>query len=99
MANYEKKEWTNRVTEYPNRRILTDVSTGNTQTVYVERSEGTVSVEGDAFSEENMNGMEERIEAAFSMVPESSTITKIEVVSALPSNAASNPTTLYLIRE
>lgn len=99
MADYEKKEWTNRITEYPNRRVLTDVSTGATQTVYVERSEGTVSAEGDAFSEENMNGLENRIEQAFAEVPSSTTIKKIEVVSALPSDAANNPTTLYLIRE
>lgn len=99
MADFEKKEWTDRITEYPNRRILTDVSTGESQTVYVERSEGNVSAEGDAFSEENMNGLEERIKTAFATVPSSTTISKIEVVSALPADAAKNPTTLYLIRE
>lgn len=99
MANFESKEWVDRIAEYPNRRVLTDVNTNETQTVYVARSEGNISNEGDAFSAENMNGLEQRIQTAFETVPESSTITNIEVVTALPADAAKHTTTLYLIRK
>lgn len=60
---FQKKTWKARLSEYPNRRILTD--TNNVQTrVTVERDEGTVSQQGDAFSAANMNDLENRIEAA-----------------------------------
>lgn len=68
---YDKKTWKNRVSDYPNRRMLTD--TNNNQTVYtVARYEGNVSQEGDAFTAENMNDLENRIDevlgnAAFSV--------------------------------
>ena len=61
---FEKKEWKDRVSEYPNRRVLTKTD-GSTEDVYVSRSEGTIAEEGDAFSAENMNGLEERIGNAF----------------------------------
>ena len=95
---YVKKLWKQRLSEYPTRRRLVHTD-GSAEIVDVERREGTVSQEGDAFSEENMNGLEERIKTAFATVPSSTTISKIEVVSALPADAAKNPTTLYLIRE
>ena len=63
---YQKKTWKDRLTQYPNRRTLTDTTTGTTQTVDVARAEGEVGEAGDAFSEENMNAMETRIDNAFS---------------------------------
>lgn len=61
---YEKKTWEDRVSEYPNRRTL--VKSDNSQeTVTVERSEGNISKTGDAFSAENMNDLETRIDDAF----------------------------------
>lgn len=62
---FEVKTWNDRITEYPNRRILTDTSTNESQTVLVERSEGAISNEGDAFSAENMNDLEQRIADTF----------------------------------
>lgn len=59
---FEKKTWTDRVTEYPTRRSLTKED-GSTELVTVTRDEGSVSTEGDAFSAENMNDLEARIEA------------------------------------
>ncbi len=57
--------WTNRASEHPARRTLTTVSSGTgVQTVDVARAEGTVSTPGDAFSAENMNDLEERIDEA-----------------------------------
>ena len=60
---FVKKTWTDRMSQYPTRRVLTDTTTGTTQTVTVARSEGEVSQTGDAFSASNMNDLENRIEA------------------------------------
>lgn len=56
---FSKKTWKDRVSEYPNRRIINDGIT--TKTVTVGRDEGNVSEAGDAFNAENMNDLEERI--------------------------------------
>lgn len=64
---YQKKTWSDRISEFPTRRILTK-SDSTTETVTVARSEGTISQEGDAFSAENMNGLEDRIETAFTNI-------------------------------
>lgn len=62
---FEKKTWTDRVSEYPTRRNLIK-SDGTSELVTVERSEGSVSVEGDAFEAATMNDMEKRISEGFS---------------------------------
>ena len=64
---YSKKTWKDRITEYPNRRELT-YSDSSTELVTVARSEGTISQEGDAFSAQNMNDLEGRIDNEFSAV-------------------------------
>lgn len=61
---FKKRTWTNRVTEYPTRRTLVKAD-GSSEIVTVERNEGTVSSEGDAFDADNMNYLESRIEAGF----------------------------------
>lgn len=65
-----KKIWKNRQSEHPSRRTITNVDTGETQIVEVQRAEGTISQEGDAFDENNMNDLEERIESAFNEIVE-----------------------------
>lgn len=60
---YNKKTWKDRVVQYPNRRTINDGFT--TKTVTVGRSEGIVSEEGDGFTADNMNDLENRILAAF----------------------------------
>lgn len=62
--SFEKKTWSDRVSEYPTRRNLIKAD-GTSEIVTVERSEGTVSTEGDAFSAENMNDLENRVSEAF----------------------------------
>lgn len=62
---FEQKTWTDRLSEYPNRRQLTK-SDGTTEIVEVARLEGTISQEGDAFSAENMNDLEQRVADGFS---------------------------------
>ena len=54
--------------EYAGRRKLTNVSTKQAVIYDVERSEGTVSKEGDAFSSQNMNDLEQRVADGFSEV-------------------------------
>lgn len=93
---YEKKEWKDRVTEYPTRRNLVKEG-GDTETVTVERNEGNVSQEGDAFSAENMNDLEQRIGDGFDVCTTSAVIRYIQVVDALPEDAAQHPDTLYII--
>lgn len=61
---FEKKTWKNRQSEHPNRRTLTKVS-GQENSYDVERDEGLVLEEGDAFDQETMNDLESRIAAGF----------------------------------
>ncbi|MED9903585.1 MAG: hypothetical protein UFG06_05315, partial [Lachnospiraceae bacterium] len=61
---FEQKTWEDRITEYPTRRTLTKTD-GSSEMVTVERSEGSVSKEGDAFSAANMNDLENRIAETF----------------------------------
>ena len=60
---FTQKTWKDRITEYPTRRTLTK-SDGSSEIVTVSRAEGAVSQEGDAFSAENMNDLENRIAEA-----------------------------------
>lgn len=61
---FNKKTWKDRVAEFINRRLLTKED-GSTDLVTVARSEGIISIEGDAFNAETMNDLEDRVEAAF----------------------------------
>lgn len=65
---FKKKTWSDRMVEYAGRRKLTNVSTKQAIICDVERSEGTVSKEGDAFSSQNMNDLEQRVADGFSEV-------------------------------
>ena len=64
---FVKKTWKNRQSEFPNRRTLTDAS-GSSQQYTVARDEGAITEEGDAFSAENMNDLEERIAGALTAI-------------------------------
>lgn len=66
--SFVKKTWKDRVSQYLNRRQLTDVNTGSTQVVTVVRDEGNVSETGDPFTAANMNDLEDRIDAAFAAI-------------------------------
>ncbi len=59
---YTKKTWVDRNVEHPGRRKLSAVS-GETNVYDIVRSEGTITTAGDAFSAENMNDLESRIES------------------------------------
>lgn len=94
---FEKKTWEDRLAEFPGRRRLVDVDTGKEYVMDVSREEGLITKVGDAFSGNNMNGLEQRIADGFGSCPESAEIKKISVVSALPQDAANHPDTLYII--
>ena len=70
--SFKQKTWNDRISEYPTRRTLTDVSDNTTKTVNVAREEGTISQEGDAFSAANMNDLEGRIADGFSTLSQDS---------------------------
>ena len=61
---YSKKTWADRVSEYPNRRLLTPIS-GETNTYDAARAEGTIMKEGDALNAANLNDLEQRIADEF----------------------------------
>lgn len=61
---FAKKTWKDRIAEFPTRRRLTKED-NTSELVTVAREEGTLSQEGDAFSAENMNDLESRIDAEF----------------------------------
>ena len=63
--SFVTKTWKDRISEFPNRRTLTNTADSSTQLVTVSRTEGTISEEGDAFSASNMNDLETRIKNAF----------------------------------
>lgn len=60
---YQKKQWKNRISTNPLRRLLTPTDGSSAYTVDVSRAEGTVTEEGDAFNADTMNDLEDRIEA------------------------------------
>ena len=62
-----KKEWKDRIAEYINRRMIVKED-GSSELVTVERNEGTISQEGDAFNSETMNDLEQRISDTFAEV-------------------------------
>lgn len=68
MALFKKKTWQDRIVEFAGRRTLVNVETEEEMLVDVYRSEGAVSQAGDAFSAENMNGLEQRVSNAFGTV-------------------------------
>lgn len=69
---FNLKTWVNRISEYPNRRKLTHED-GSTELVTVARAEGQISAEGNAFSAEEMNDLENRIKGGFDEVNQSLT--------------------------
>ncbi|MDD6195262.1 MAG: hypothetical protein PUB19_10305 [Lachnospiraceae bacterium] len=96
---FNKKEWTDRIAEYINRRLLTKED-GSTELVTVAREEGNVSQEGDAFNANNMNDLEQRISDEFVQVNKSldgkqdkltNPLTKSDVVNNLTSSATNVP--------
>lgn len=63
------KTWTDRNSQYPTRRKLTNVNDiSDVMYVTVERDEGTITTAGDVFDATTMNNLEARIAAIFTDV-------------------------------
>ena len=80
---FAKKTWKDRIAEFPTRRRLTKED-NTSELVTVAREEGTLSQEGDAFSADNMNDLESRIDAEFTEV--NGKLTKITHYSGITAN-------------
>ncbi len=63
MAGFLKKIWKPRIVEYPGRRRLDDTS--QPEVYDVSRAEGNIIQQGDGFTADNMNNLEERIFSGF----------------------------------
>lgn len=61
---FNKKTWKDRKAEFINRRTIT-YNDGSSDVITVDRNEGNILDEGDAFNAENMNGLENRISETF----------------------------------
>lgn len=92
---FKKKTWADRMVEYAGRRKLTNINTKQSIICDVERSEGTISKEGDAFSSQNMNDLEQRIEDGFTEVKQTTDGInqnlngyKFDVIDGIPSYKA-----------
>lgn len=93
---FQKKTWKDRLSEFPGRRKLKDVNT-NAESVYdVSRAEGETFQAGDAFSAENMNDLEQRIDNVVKDLTDNYSITDVAIVNSIPADSASHPTILYL---
>lgn len=94
---FAKKTWKDRLSEFPGRRKLKDINT-NVESVYdVSRAEGELFQAGDAYSAENMNDLETRIDDGFMDLTDNGKVTEKKIVATLPSDAASHPTIEYWV--
>ena len=66
---FQRKTWTDRLVETPNRRKLINVDTEEEIIVDISREEGEVFAVGDKFDEANMNNLELRIKEGFDTLP------------------------------
>ena len=80
--SYDKKTWVDRQAENLGGRLLTDDNTGDTMEVTVELNEGTVTVEGTPLNAETFNDLENRIDTAFSSIPESTNVSVTPIVTS-----------------
>lgn len=61
MSLFNKKTWADREVQYPKRYVMTQEN-GSTQTVTLERDEGSIITAGDLLGANNLNGLETRID-------------------------------------
>lgn len=76
--NFNKKEWLDRQVEFPDRRIVTDTTSGESFTADIVRDEGEIIESGDLIDAFNLNDLEDRIERA---VNSKSTVTVTPTVT------------------
>lgn len=60
--SFVTRNWQNRVSQYPNRRVITNVEDStDTKVVTVTRDEGTITQTGDPLNADALNNLESRI--------------------------------------
>lgn len=64
MTKFNKKEWTDRQVQYPNRRTITNDDTGEVTHATITRNEGELIQAGDLLDAYNLNDLEDRIATA-----------------------------------
>ncbi len=98
---FARKTWKDRMVEFAGRRSLTKVSgsADGTMIVDVARSEGNVSQAGDAFSAENMNDLEQRIEKVLGGFEFYDKLLTQAEYDALPAATKSTPKLLFVVRK
>ena len=96
--SYSKKKWKNATVEYPNRRSLYNVDTGETTVVKISKAPGNISVVGDEFNADTMNDLETRIDNGFTEIEteistiESSVSADVQKAEAAAQTASSKVT-------
>ena len=65
---FNKKTWVDRRVQYPDRRTLTEISTGVAKTYDIQRDEGVIYEQGTQLYADNFNDLENRISSAFNGV-------------------------------
>lgn len=67
--SYNRKTWVDRNSQYPSRRVITNVNDPtDIKTVDVVRDEGNITTDGDVFDANTMNNLEGRIANEFTAV-------------------------------
>lgn len=60
--SFSPRNWQDRVSQYPNRRVITNVEDStDTKVVTVTRDEGTITQTGDPLNADALNNLESRI--------------------------------------
>lgn len=60
--SFSPRNWQDRVSQYPNRRVITNVeNSSDTKVVTVVRDEGTITQTGDPLNADALNNLESRI--------------------------------------
>ena len=95
---YTKKTWKDRISQYLNRRKITDINTGTTQTVTVVRDEGNVTEAGDTFTAAVMNDLETRIDNEFTALAASLPIFQVIAFEAFTSDQTITATSFTALK-
>lgn len=60
--SFTTRNWQDRVSQYPNRRVITNVEdSSDSKVVTVTRDEGTITQQGDPLNADALNNLESRI--------------------------------------
>jgi hypothetical protein len=87
---FQRKQWTDRLVETPNRRKLVNVATEEETIVDITREEGNVLAVGDRFDEANMNNLELRIKEGFDTLAEVSRTGEYKDLNNTPTSLPAN---------